>query len=72
VAKTIRVEFDEQALETITVYSPPDSGYVCLEPRCGLPNALSDSAPVREGVKELAPGETFRTTVIIHVVTRDA
>lgn len=68
VAKAIRVEFDEQALETITVYSPPDSGYVCLEPRCGLPNALSDSAPVREGVKELAPGETFHTTVTIRVV----
>ena len=68
VGKTLRVEFDEQAIETITVYSPPDSGYVCLEPRCGLPNALSDSAPVREGVKELAPGETFQTTVTIRVV----
>lgn len=66
--KTIRVEFDEQALETVTVYAPPDSGYVCLEPRCGLPNALSDDAPVREGVKDLPPGEEFRTSVCIRVL----
>jgi len=67
VGRGIRVEFDEQALETVTVFSPPASGFVCIEPRCGLPNALSDNAPVREGVKHLAPGETFGTTVRIGV-----
>ena len=68
VGKIIRVGFDEQALETITVYSPPDSGFVCLEPRCGLPNALSDTAPVKDGMKELASGEEFTTTVRIRVI----
>ena len=68
VGKIIRVEFDERALETVTVYSPPDSGFVCIEPRCGLPNALSDSAPVRDGVKDLAPGSEFKTTVRVRVI----
>ena len=69
VGRIIRVEFDERALETVTVFSPPDSGFVCLEPRCGLPNALSDSAPVRDGVKDLPPGGEFRTTVRISVLS---
>jgi len=63
----VRVEFDERELETVTVYSPPDSGFVCLEPRAGLPNALSDAAPVREGLKEVPPGGVFETTVRIRV-----
>ena len=69
VGKIVRVEFDEQALETVTVYSPPDSGYVCLEPRCGLPNALSDDTPVRDGVKDLRPGGEFFTTVCFSVLS---
>ncbi|MEW6359101.1 MAG: hypothetical protein AB1696_22395 [Planctomycetota bacterium] len=70
VGKIIRVEFDARALETVTVYSPPDSGFVCLEPRCGLPNALSDAAPVKEGMKELPSGEEFTTTVRIRIIPR--
>jgi galactose mutarotase-like enzyme len=66
--KTIRVEFDEEALETVTVYSPPVSGFVCLEPRAGLPNALSDAAPVCDGLKEVPPGREFRTAVRIRVM----
>jgi len=67
VNKLIRIEFDERALETITVYAPPDSGFVCIEPRCGLPNALSDSAPVRDGVKVLPAAGEFTTRVCIGV-----
>ncbi|NOZ23870.1 MAG: hypothetical protein GXP25_22555 [Planctomycetes bacterium] len=70
VGKIIRIGFDEQDLETITVYSPPDSGFVCLEPRCGLPSALSDSAPVKDGMQELPAGEEFTTTVRVRVITR--
>jgi galactose mutarotase-like enzyme len=65
--KTLRVEFDPLGLGTVTVFSPPDSGYVCLEPRTGLPNALSDEAPVTEGVVRIGPGGSFRTTVRIRV-----
>ncbi len=63
--KALRIEFDERKLETVTVFSPADSGFVCLEPRAGLPNALSDAAPVVEGVKRLAAGEEFSCVVRI-------
>jgi aldose 1-epimerase len=49
------VEFDPGQFETVTVYSPPGAPFVCLEPRTGIPMALSDDTPAPPTGKTLSP-----------------
>ena len=59
--------FDPVEFETVTVYSPPGAPFVCIEPRTGIPMALSDetSAPPTGKVldKEGESGSTIKLSV---------
>jgi len=61
------LEFEPSKLETITVYSPEGAKFVCIEPRTGLPNSLSDSARICADMKILSPWREFTTTVSIRL-----
>jgi len=51
----ISQEFDPDSFETVTVHSPSGVSYVCIEPRTGIPMALSDDNPAAPSGKILSP-----------------
>jgi len=70
---SVAVGFDAAQLETVTVYSPAGAPYACVEPRTGIPMALSDDTLAPRTGQILAPagqtGSRMRIPVVISAET---
>lgn len=63
--RAITQTFDD-AFRHCVVYTPPHREAICMEPYTALPDAFQlEKAGVETGLRILAPGETFRTELVI-------
>ena len=62
--------FNPGDLETVTVFSPTDAPFVCIEPRTGIPLDLSDDTPAPPTGKTLQPAGESGDTMKLNMVFR--
>ncbi|MEL7232375.1 MAG: hypothetical protein AAGJ85_07685 [Pseudomonadota bacterium] len=63
----------EPIFSKLTVYTPPNEDYFCIEPITHAPDAINMSLPnSKTGLKWLDPGETLSGDIKLHVKPRSA
>ena len=54
-------------LAWLHIYAPPAAGFFCVEPVSQRPDALNAADPIDQGIRLVAPGETFSVWMTLQV-----
>lgn len=58
------------SLPQVVVYTPNGRGFYCVEPVSHVNNALQSAVPAAQGIRTLAPGESFEAWMALDVAGR--